>query len=273
MKNISKKFILITFISALMISLTSCADKKQQNTIKKDENELKNAYSAYVDILKENEGSIKEYDWQQEINGSSLDYSSDGETHGGIGRQIAICDINGDEIPELLFMKKGDNNYFAELFIYTYEDGEAKEINYSIPDESGGRKFQDVQVAAGTSFVIFKGEEKNSLYMFNSIGDVNWRYKIYKFNINGREMKLTSTMENHLIQDNGTYKDEYNIDGKEISISEGAKAFKDTFAGLKKTLIYSGREGEQKDCSIWLKFKSEEALSMSYEDAIKKLSE
>lgn len=272
MKGISKKIIIITFVSAFMISLTSCADKNQQNAAEKEENNLKKVYSAYADILKDNEDKIKGYSWQQEINGSNLNYSADGGTEGGIGRQVAICDINGDEIPELLFMRKGDNNYFAELSIYTYKDGKAEEIKYSIPDEPGERKFQDAQVAAGTSYVIYKGEEKNSIYIFNSIGDVNWRYKIYKFDINDTEMKLSKLMEDHFIGEFGKNKDEYKIDGKDVPVSEGAKAFKDSFGSLKKSIIYSGRKGEQKDCSIWLKFKSEDALSMSYEDAIKKLS-
>ena len=137
MNKLSKKIFIITLISAMIISLTACAnkaDKKQESTDEKNKNELKKAYSAYIDVLKENEKDIKGYDWQQEINGSTLNYLSDGEGHGGIDRQVAISDINGDEIPELLFMKKTDNQYVAELSIYTYEDGKAKEIKYSIPD-------------------------------------------------------------------------------------------------------------------------------------------
>lgn len=275
MNKLSKKIFIITLISTMIISLTACAnkaDKKQESTDEKNKNELKKAYSAYIDVLKENEKDIKGYDWQQEINGSTLNYMSDGEGHGGIDRQIAISDINGDEIPELLFMKKTDNQYVAELSIYTYEDGKAKEIKYSIPDESGEMKFQDAQVAAGTSYVIYKGKEKNTLYAFNSIGDINWQYKIYKFNINGSKMKLSKVIKDRFIGDYGKSIDEYKIDGKDVSVSEGAKAFKDSFDELEKSLIYSGREGEDKDCSIWLKFKSDDAISMSYEEAMKKLT-
>lgn len=276
MNRFSKKILLITFISTLMISFAACTDKTGDNkpgAKEKSNDKLKKVYSAYIDVLKANEADIKGYDWQQEIDGTDLNYLSESNGHGGTNRQIAICDINGDDIPELLFMKKSDNEYCADLSIYTYMDDKAQEIQYSLPepyDKPG--KFQDVQVAGGTSYVIYKGDEKNSLYMFNSIGDINWFYTIYKYNVKGGEMKLSKTIENHFVGEFGKNQDKYKIDGKDVSTSEGEKAFDENFSKLKKSLIYSGRKGEKNDCTIWLKFKSSDAMGMSYEDAINKLS-
>ena len=130
---------------------------------------------VYLSQLLNASTSIQAYNWQN----SALD-SSDGTT-----RQVAFCDVTGDGVPELLYLRTAQNgNPRAEIRIGTYSSGSYREI-YS---------FNQLDDRTGTHpycFFTLKGD--NALYAYLNDPD--------PYN-NARFFKLTS-------QSNGTFDGSY----------------------------------------------------------------
>ena len=77
------------------------------------------AYAAYAGVLQENETAIREY-WQ----GGGM-VTDNGYVASVEPRAIALADIMGDDVPELIFIARS-GYYEAALYIYTCENGAAK---------------------------------------------------------------------------------------------------------------------------------------------------
>ena len=132
---------------------------------------------AYLQILLRDEARIRSYDWQNDWG------------YGGEGRQIAIHDVNGDEIPELIYVMipegKDGAMYMGDLHIYTYEADE-KEAEELYDQESW-----DVAVAGGTRYCLFL-EEDGSFYAYTSFGDDNWTNLFSRFSMKGEDDMILS---------------------------------------------------------------------------------
>ena len=72
--------------------------------------QLQPVCEAYLRCLQENQGAIEQYNWQA----GQLSVS---------GRSVAVTDVTGDGIPELVYMQAGDNT-LVTLRIATCRDGE-----------------------------------------------------------------------------------------------------------------------------------------------------
>jgi hypothetical protein len=76
--------------------------------------------NAYLQILRRDESRIRAYNWQADW--------------GQAGKPVAITDVNGDEIPELIYAAVSEDPdkamFAADLHIYTYEadEKEAEEL-------------------------------------------------------------------------------------------------------------------------------------------------
>ena len=117
---------------------------------------LAEAYLAYKDVLEQNKDAIANYNWQ---NGT---WDQDGPKDRLL--PVALCDINGDDIPELFFMA-AVNEYQAELNIYSMRDGKAYELTYEGRQQEAGR-FADTAVAAGTQFAVYTGKTPGTMYIY-----------------------------------------------------------------------------------------------------------
>ena len=263
-------------LSAMLIfSLAACSKKEPKKEEKKPskssvteklEKKRKAAYQAYKTIIEQNQPAIKAYSWQT-VPGKDT-YNSR-----GIDRPISLCDIDGDKISELFFFT-ANNEYDAQMHIYTYNGKEAVELSYDGFNEgSYSGKLADQQAAAGTSYVVYKGKEANTLYMYDSNGDDSMFYNIHKYTMKNSKLELVQTLTNVVgHDDNGKITDVYKRNGKTVSNADGCKSFTNSFAQLDKAIIFSTNR-EETNVSLWKKFSFNDALCISYDQAITKLSE
>jgi hypothetical protein len=267
--------IAILLSALLILSIAGCSKKspkKEEKTSKpkkvteKEEKNRKAAYSAYKTIIEQNATAIKAYSWQT-VPGKDT-YNAR-----GIDRPISLCDIDGDKIPELFFFTS-QNQGIARLHIYTFNGKEAVELSYAgFDDGVNGSRLSDVMAAAGTSYVVYKGKESNTLYIYDSNGDDYMQYNIHRYVMKNSKLELVETLSNRVGQDDsGNTSDIYKRNGKTVTNAQGGKSFTSSFAQLDKVIIFSANR-EENNVSIWKKFSFDGALCISYDQAIAKLSE
>ena len=270
-----KSAIAIVISALLILSIVGCSKKEPKKEEKKPskpkvaekhEQNRKAAYSAYKTVIEQNSMTIKAYSWQT-VPGKNT-YNAR-----GIDRPIALCDVNGDRIPELFFFTS-QNQGIARLHIYTFNGKEAVELSYAgFNDDVNGGRLSDVMAAAGTSYVVYKGKEANTLYMYDSSGDDYMQYNIHKYTMKNSKLELVETLSNRVSQDDsGNTSDVYKRNGKTVPNAQGGKSFTSSFAQLDKAIIFSTYRDEN-NVSLWKKFSFDGALCISYDQAITKLSE
>lgn len=89
---------------------------------------------------------------------------------------IAIEDITGDYVPELIFIAQNtEDDYSAGLYIYTVENDEARQIYY---DGSW-----DLQVAGGTAYSLFQIDGESTLYGCNGECDEFTDERYYRYDV------------------------------------------------------------------------------------------
>ena len=267
--------IAILLSALLILSIAGCSKKvpkkeekkppKPKKVTEKQEKNRKAAYSAYKTIIEQNATAIKAYSWQT-VPGKDT-YNAR-----GIDRPIALCDIDGDNVPELFFFTS-QNQGIASLHIYTFNGKEAVELSYDGFNEGAySGKLADQQAAAGTSYVVYKGKESNTLYIYDSNGDDYMQYNIHRYVMKNCKLELVETLSNRVGQDDsGNTSDIYKRNGKTVPNAQGGKSFTSSFAQLDKAIIFSANR-EENNVSIWKKFSFDGALCISYDRAIAKLS-
>ena len=267
--------IAILLSALLILSIAGCSKKvpkkeekkppKPKKVTEKQEKNRKAAYSAYKTIIEQNATAIKAYSWQT-VPGKDT-YNAR-----GIDRPIALCDIDGDNVPELFFFTS-QNQGIASLHIYTFNGKEAVELSYDGFNEGAySGKLADQQAAAGTSYVVYKGKESNTLYIYDSNGDDYMQYNIHRYVMKNSKLELVETLSNRVGQDDsGNTSDIYKRNGKTVPNAQGGKSFTSSFAQLDKAIIFSANR-EENNVSIWKKFSFDGALCISYDRAIAKLS-
>lgn len=271
MKNKVLRAAVVGAIAVTIIFSLSACNKKSGEMKKPSKSKVaeqkEKAFNAYKKILTENEAKIKAYTWQT-VPGESTYGNS------GLQRQVALCDIDGDKIPELFFFT-ADSNYHATLHIYRFDGKSAVELNYGGFDgQHDNGKFSDAEVAAGYSYVLYKGKAPNTFYLYYSIGDMSMTYTVNKYAFKDNAIKLEETLVNKVTPaiGNNASSDVYKINGKEISFGDGTKAFRKTFEEIDKTIIFSSFRNEGDTISLWKRVGFDKALCVSYDSAIEVLS-
>ncbi|MBR6040100.1 MAG: sigma-70 family RNA polymerase sigma factor [Clostridia bacterium] len=140
--------------------------------------ELQAAYQAYLDCLIENKSGIDNYIWQR---GYAIPLFDDNDnsyfaplTDEYLARPVVLCDICGDEIPELMYMgdvapgEWGNEYYYnetgANLHIVTYRDGKLVDLF------SSDRSWDDAEYCFPYS--LFQVEGGKELYATYAWGDL-----------------------------------------------------------------------------------------------------
>ena len=267
--------IAILLSALLILSIAGCSKKvpkkeekkppKPKKVTEQQEKNRKAAYSAYKTVIEQNATAIKAYSWQT-VPGKDT-YNAR-----GIDRPIALCDIDNDNVPELFFFTS-QNQGIASLHIYTFNGKEAVELSYDGFNEGAySGKLADQQAAAGTSYVVYKGKESNTLYIYDSNGDDYMQYNIHRYVMKNSKLELVEILSNRVGQDDsGNTSDIYKRNGKTVTNAQGGKSFTSSFAQLDKAIIFSANR-EENNVSIWKKFSFDGALCISYDRAIAKLS-
>ena len=145
------------------------AETSSENTTP-EATDPKAVYTAYLTLLKEKKKDIEAYTWQiYEENpvGRHLKMETKG---------IAITDVYGDSMPELLFIDGSQydeegNAIHANLHIYSFQDGK--------PVEIAKKENLDYQVGGGAVYDIFLTEKNKRLYIEQSEFDARDREVLY----------------------------------------------------------------------------------------------
>ena len=253
-------------IVAMVFCLAGCAkEKKEDNTSSGSEStqendskdvDLTDAYQAYLSVIEENSEAIENYNWQREV-------SSDVKN---IQRQVSLCDINGDGIPEL-FIMMAKSKYEATLHIYTYAEGAAKELSYTVDDSEA--PLSDVEAGAGVNYVVYTGTDGN-LYIYHTSGSESITYCLNTYDVDGTTLKQTTMLKNVYgpsEDDTDEISDVYYQDDKKMDSSKGKSSFKKAFKKMDDVIIYSGYD----ETSIWSRFDTDQAKCMSLDDLKKEL--
>ena len=267
--------IAILLSALLILSIAGCSKKvpkkeekkppKPKKVTEQQEKNRKAAYSAYKTVIEQNATAIKAYSWQT-VPGKDT-YNAR-----GIDRPIALCDIDNDNVPELFFFTS-QNQGIASLHIYTFNGKEAVELSYDGFNEGAySGKLADQQAAAGTSYVVYKGKDANTLYIYDSSGDDYMQYNIHRYVMKNSKLEFVESLSNRVGQDDsGNTSDIYKRNGKTVPNAQGGKSCTSSFAQLDTANIFRANR-EENNVSIWKKFSFDGALCISYDQAIAKLS-
>ena len=214
----------------------------------------KEAAKAYLTVLEDNEGNI--------INSTQYNGSYDSV----VSRPAALVDIDGDGIRELFLLTMSTMGVEGnELHIYSFADGEVKELDYRY---LGAEGFAHYEVAGGGNFAVYRGKEPGTLYIYQYMVDDGMTYSLVKYSFDGgRELRteneLTNWYWNH--GDPNTTVDDYKENGVSISIAEGGDKFSAAFSDCGKGILFSAAKGTE-EVSLWNYFNISEAAAMPYPD-------
>ena len=165
-------------------------NEKTQNALKIEENVDEDVSkivtedkTAYLDVLKKYKGNIKS--WERRIKEYNEWYQEDNVNSEFLydERQIAITDINGDGIDELLFVadtdaqtNEGWEEYTKDLYIFTLQNGQASKVFQErvYTEAGGGYRYLVIKTTDNQLVVLDTGVdefEECSMDQYRLIGD------------------------------------------------------------------------------------------------------
>ncbi|MCR5576931.1 MAG: zinc ribbon domain-containing protein [Oscillospiraceae bacterium] len=212
----------------------------------------KEVCALYIQLLEGRREAIERYSWQR--------------TADGVARPIVLCDIWGDNQPELIWVEatNEENVSASTLNIAAIRDGAAA----ILCSESW-----DVQAGGGFRYYLFQKEGSKALYAFSAYGEETW-YECYAdYTGSGgdlaREELLKSVMTEQWDGENAWQSIRYTKGGAEVAAGEWLGDVESLLNEIEEILMYSADAGsfavdfiEQHGCP-----------AMSYDEAIKFLSD
>jgi len=202
-------------------------DSKTKKENEVDDVVMKEVYAAYIKVLQDNETEISEL--QNRIKGVR------GEM---IEQPCALQDIDENGIPELFYFSAEDD-CIAKLHIYTYVNGQAKEVYYTFYNLN---KYTFGLVSA-PYFAVWWNDETQHLYIYdyNAGVEAEW-FRIKEYQLEGAVLNKIKILdvERKLMDDKtSTYK----IDEQLVSEEKGAKEEQEMYSAANKILLYYDHSG------------------------------
>lgn len=186
----------------------------------------KDVCRIYLDLLESRQANIERYDWQQ--TGTDLPT-----------RQVVLCDICGDILPELIWVEaaEDENVKAATLNIAAIRDGEAVILS---------SQSWDVQAGGGFHYYLFQEEDSKTLYAFAVSGEETWtqRYISYTERDGGLAPDELLTFMTAWDPESGDETRSYFKEGVEISEEDWIGEVGSLQAGTKGVLMYSSHAGD-----------------------------
>ena len=215
-------------------------------------------YNSYAGILRDHEAEIRAYSSQA----------------GAPSEAVAITDISGDGVPELLFF---EGEVSSQLRVYTYVDGDAFECDYdfsAIPDYNAGAGndglFTDAYVAGGTAYMIYTGKTPGEFYIAYHTSSGSTHCYSIRFKFEGDSTIVANKMlENEFgpnTQGPGEF-DYYYLNGTEVDLNKGAAELKADREAFDRLLMTNGYDEDMKVFELTKKNTPE---SMTFDAALDK---
>ena len=186
----------------------------------------KDVCTIYLDLLQSRQAEIERYDWQQ----TGTDMPT---------RQVVLCDICGDILPELIWVEATDdeNVRAATLNIAGIRDGAAVILS---------SQSWDVQAGGGFHYYLFQEQDSKTLYAFSACGEETWtqRYSSYAERDGGLAADELLTFVTAWDPESGLETRSYAKEGGEVSGEEWLAAVGSLQAGTRSVLMYSSQAGD-----------------------------
>lgn len=216
---------MITAVETLVTEITAETTVETAATVS---DELRTAaYTGYLELIEENEGEIRAYNWMS-VSPSSRSVMAPSEDV-----PLALYDVTGDGLEEL-FMMKADNQMYATLYVYTYDESSQSVYNILTLE------YFDVLAGGGGRYAIVP-LDPGFLFVFTSSGDEDWTdtYTIYQYN--GSVMCESGNIEEYSYPTDD-YSDtiyEYSMNGETITESEFDSALAEVYEYVEALLQYN----------------------------------
>ena len=186
----------------------------------------KDVCAIYLDLLQSRQAEIERYDWQQ----TGTDMPT---------RQVVLCDVWGDILPELIWVEATDdeNVRAATLNIAGIRDGAAVILS---------SQSWDVQAGGGFHYYLFQEQDSKTLYAFSACGEETWtqRYSFYSERNGGLAADELLKFVTVWDPESGDETRSYFKEGGEISEEDWLNAVGSLQAGTKGVLMYSSHAGD-----------------------------
>jgi hypothetical protein len=126
--------------------------------------DLTDVYRAYLEQLRSQQSQIDLYTWQKGY------YEGKTPPEEKLTRSVVVCDVWGDEIPELIYVRGDPQDgasaaFMSSLHILTWENGELRRLF--------GENW-DNEVAGGFRYVLYTVRGDKTLRSWTSTGDESW---------------------------------------------------------------------------------------------------
>lgn len=217
----------------------------------------------YLQVLKEHEANIRDYQqyWQQL---DSEEFETNTENH-----SIALSDVTGDGIPELLFVEKSPSSEqyveYDALNIFTVENGAAKRIYYV--------DHWETQVAGGSVYALFQIEGETTLYSCNGMQDEMTNEDYSRYNVQPDGTLQEELLMSRLRQPNDDYTDMVDtctIGGQPTTPEEFQTQLDALTSRMSKLLIYNSSAHDDNANAAMI---AAEADYLTYEETVTLLSD
>lgn len=217
-----------------------CQESQINNMVNADLDAYK---QAYINLLFENRTTINGC-YDEIKNATGKNYNAAIKTlEEQLFCPIALCDIYGDETPELIYVLTTSPTYYMNLHIVTYENDEIKEL-YSCEWGGGG---------GGVNYYLFKIKDSNDLHLCTIFhnADLSVHHKALKATAD--DILHESPLLDFATQNRGTtlpYSESYKIYGNDASKSEYQSALELLNTLTEEILIYTSNCGEFVDSFV-----------------------
>ena len=167
--------------------------------------------AAYLDVLQRDQEAINAYT-REDVSGT-----------------VALSDLNGDSIPELLYFVREQEQPFPYMKVWTYADGSSRQLSYQTELEGDPSldlptdALYDYEVQGGTDYMVFKTDD-GSLQIItftfgaeNSIGAIRGYQMVSDTQLTQiQRVTFVDEFMNNFIEQPSDLRIIYSKDGEEI---------------------------------------------------------
>lgn len=223
---------------------------------------------AYLEVLEQNKKAIEAYDRQFKDGSASQSTASDGNT----SKPVALQDICGDGVPELIFITAGADDA-AVLHIFTYKDGSAVEI-YSCDVDSVVEGTGSDKTDGAPGYLLFSTKFTRELYLFCGSSDPLGKASYKKLSLEDDKLVAKPVISYETIEEKSEDTDDkvttnYKYKDSDISKKDYGKVEKKLLFAAKDIVLSDDEYSEYMTKGD--SFDPSGNVSMTYEEAVSKL--